>query len=672
MDLFTLFGTIAVNADAANKTIDGTASKAGGLAHTFSKVSNSAVSLGKTLAKWLAVGSAGAFVKASVGAYAEYEQLIGGIDTLFQDSYARVMEYANNAYTTAGLSANKYMQTVTSFSATLIKGLGGDTAKAAEVADMAVTDMADNANKMGTPIESIQNAYQGFAKQNYTMLDNLKLGYGGTKKEMQRLLKDAQKLSGKKFNIKNFNDVIEAIHVIQEEMGITETTAEEASETIAGSWLALGSSWENLLVGLADGNADIDTLMNNLFISVENVAKNVGKVLPSLAKNIGGAFANILSRAGTSIKDAWENKIYPSIRDNFSIAFGVELPDWDTLKSTISTKWEEVKAAFSESGLVKKFSVLMPDWDTVVEQVNEWWNGDESVYSKIKSVLTWTLGEFVEPSTESVVEAVRTWWTTSAQPSITEVTQWTFGNVVLPSWLDFVGDVTTWWQTTIQPKIKEITTWSIGDVQLPSAEEVADKIKTWWGEVMELVNFYQEYDPSKIHTPEELDAAEKWTIDTTSGATTPVKVVPTEDSESEIQSEVSGYDINGEALIKADPKSKAVIQAALDAMKLSVSVTAKLVGLTGVPSHATGLDYVPTDNYLAYLHRGEAVLTAAEAAVWRRGMNWDSSETPSRTRKTSANNEQPITVNVNVTGNSNPYAIADEVKNALELLRWQG
>ncbi|HHV03681.1 MAG TPA: phage tail protein, partial [Bacteroidales bacterium] len=163
--------------------------------------------------------------KEVISAYADYEQLVGGVDTLFGEASQSVQKYAENAFKTAGMSANEYMETVTGFSASLIQSLGGDTAKAAQVADMAITDMADNANKMGTDLSAIQTAYQGFAKQNYTMLDNLKLGYGGTKSEMERLLADAEKISGIKYDLSSFSDLTEAIHVIQTEMGITGTTA---------------------------------------------------------------------------------------------------------------------------------------------------------------------------------------------------------------------------------------------------------------------------------------------------------------------------------------------------------------------------------------------------------------------------------------------------------------
>ena len=172
-------------------------------------------------------------VKTASEAYGDFEQLSGGVETLFGDAADYVQARASAAFETAGLSANEYMETVTSFSASLIQSVGGDTEKAAKLADQAIIDMSDNANKMGSSMESIQNAYQGFAKQNYTMLDNLKLGYGGTKEEMARLLKDAEKLSGVKYDLSSYADIVEAIHVVQENMGIAGTTAKEASETIS-------------------------------------------------------------------------------------------------------------------------------------------------------------------------------------------------------------------------------------------------------------------------------------------------------------------------------------------------------------------------------------------------------------------------------------------------------
>lgn len=258
-------------------------------------------------------------------AYADYEQLTGGVATLFGaqdmslDAYAEsvgktvdavkseydnliaaqeaVMGNAAEAFRTAGLSQNEYMETVTSFSAALIASLDGDTAKAAQVADKAIIDMADNANKMGSSMESIQNAYQGFAKQNYTMLDNLKLGYGGTKSEMERLLADAQAISGIEYNLDSYADVVEAIHVIQDKMGITGTTAREAAETISGSVSMTKAAFSNLLVGIADDEQDFEKLVSDL---VESATAAAGNILPRVETIIGGIGKLISSMSGVA------------------------------------------------------------------------------------------------------------------------------------------------------------------------------------------------------------------------------------------------------------------------------------------------------------------------------------------------------------------------------------
>lgn len=304
MELFKLFGTIAVNNSEANQGIDETTDKAedaagkvkdlgdegdrteGKLGKAFSKMGSAAVAVGKTIATGLAVASTAvvAVGKAAISSYADYEQLVGGVETLFDESSATVIANAQNAYKTAGMSANEYMETVTSFSASLLQSLGGDTKAAADKADMAITDMSDNANKMGTSIEMIQNAYNGFAKQNYTMLDNLKLGYGGTKEEMQRLLDDASKLSGIEYDISSYSDIVDAIHIVQNEMGITGTTAKEASSTISGSLASAKASWQNLLTGIADGNQNVGGLITQFFDSIVTVADNI---VPRIAQVMG-------------------------------------------------------------------------------------------------------------------------------------------------------------------------------------------------------------------------------------------------------------------------------------------------------------------------------------------------------------------------------------------------
>lgn len=271
----------------------------------FSAMGEAAKKIGKgiTIGMTGATAALGAFGKKALGAYGDFEQLEGGIKTLFGTEAATVEEYAESvgknidevkeeyynlqkaqnkvfadaksAYKEAGMSANEYMETVTSFSASLIASLDGDTVKAAEISKKAVTDMADNANKMGSTLESIQNAYKGFSKQNYTMLDNLKLGYGGTKEEMQRLLTDAEKLSGMKFDMSNFADIVKAIGIIQDKMGITGTTAKEAAGTIQGSLSMVKGSWENLVAGLMNPNADIGALCTEFVDSISTALSNI-------------------------------------------------------------------------------------------------------------------------------------------------------------------------------------------------------------------------------------------------------------------------------------------------------------------------------------------------------------------------------------------------------------
>lgn len=279
-----------------------------------------------------AVGAASAGVAAlgtaCINAYADYEQLAGGVETLFKDSAETIHSFADNAYKTAGLSANEYMETVTSFSASLLQSLDGDTDKAAAAANLAITDMADNANKMGTAMESIQYAYQGFAKQNYTMLDNLKLGYGGTKEEMQRLLADAEKLSGVKYDLSSYADVVEAIHVIQTEMGITGTTAKEASTTIQGSVAGMKAAWANLMVGMADDTQDFDLLLSNFIESIGTVADNllprIGIVIEGMGKLVAGLAPEIASALPTLTNELLPNLVELGVQSISALVQGIQ------------------------------------------------------------------------------------------------------------------------------------------------------------------------------------------------------------------------------------------------------------------------------------------------------------------------------------------------------------
>ena len=292
MNLFELFVKIGVD-DQASSNISKITKGLGNGLKTAAKIGTAAVGAAAT--------GIVALTKSAVENYAEYEQLVGGVETLFGTSADKVQEYASNAYKTAGLSANEYMETVNSFSASLLQSLGGDTEAAAEYADRAVTDMSDNANKMGTSMEMIQNAYQGFAKQNYTMLDNLKLGYGGTQAEMQRLIKDAASLKDVQAelgvtvdkNSLSFGNIVNAISVMQSKMGIAGTTAEEANKTISGSINAMKGAWSNLITGIADENANFEELVNNF---VETLAGD--------ESGEGGVINNILPRVEVALEGA--------------------------------------------------------------------------------------------------------------------------------------------------------------------------------------------------------------------------------------------------------------------------------------------------------------------------------------------------------------------------------
>lgn len=256
----------------------------------------------KGIAAGAAAATAGvaALSKAALDSYASYEQLVGGVDTLFKESSAAVQQYAAEAYKTAGVSANTYMEQATAFSASLIQSLGGDTAAAAEYANQAIMDMSDNANKMGTDIESIQQTYQSLMRGNYAMLDNLKLGYGGTKAELERLVADAEKLTGQALDPSKFSDIITAIHAVQENLGITGTTAQEAASTIEGSLNMTKAAWSNLLTGIADDNADFSGLVDDFVSSVETAAGNILPRLEVIFSGIGqlvAALAPVIAQA---------------------------------------------------------------------------------------------------------------------------------------------------------------------------------------------------------------------------------------------------------------------------------------------------------------------------------------------------------------------------------------
>lgn len=325
----------------ADKTQNTLTSKFGSAAK---KVGAAALSA-STAVVTAAAGAVAALTKEAVSAYAEYEQLVGGVETLFGDSADYIQGRATAAFETAGLSANQYMETVTSFSASLIQSVGGDTEKAAKLADQAIIDMSDNANKMGSTMESIQVAYQGFSKQNYTMLDNLKLGYGGTKEEMARLLKDAEKLSGVKYDLSSYADIVEAIHVVQENMGIAGTTAKEAATTINGSLAMVKGAWQNVVTAIGEGDSEkISAYIDDFIYSIEQAAANL---LPTIEHALTGV-ADLVSALAPQIAEILPQMIT------------------DALPSLLSAGAEAIEAL--AHGLLDAVPSLFP---TVIDIVNE-------------------------------------------------------------------------------------------------------------------------------------------------------------------------------------------------------------------------------------------------------------------------------------------------------------
>lgn len=352
MNLFELFVKIGVDDQASDKVGTVGDKIKSGLGKA-AKVAGAAVTAAAT--------AAGALVKQSTEAYANYEQLVGGVDTLFKKSSQKVQAYAANAYKTAGLSANQYMETVTSFSASLLQSVGGDTDKAAEKANMAITDMSDNANKMGSNMVDVENAYKGFAKQNYTMLDNLKLGYGGTKEEMARLLQDAEKISGVKYDLSSYADVVDAIHVIQTEMDITGTTQREAATTIEGSVNSAKAAWQNLLTGMADDNQDFQKLVNEFVDSVATAANNilprvqqalegVGSLIEKLAPVISEKIPELITAVLPSLGEAALG-IIQSLVDGINQSLPALLPAVVSVVTTLATGLIEMLPTILQMGL---------------------------------------------------------------------------------------------------------------------------------------------------------------------------------------------------------------------------------------------------------------------------------------------------------------------------------
>ena len=568
MDVFDLFAKITLDSSEYEKGLKDAKSSAGGLTGLLGKVGSVASTVGKgiftvatNVAKVsVAATTAGAtaisaLTGLAINSYADYEQLVGGVETLYKTSADKVQQYASDAYKTAGLSANEYMNTATTFAAALVSSLGGDTEQAAELANTAIGDMSDNANKMGTDMESIQNAYNGFSKQNYTMLDNLKLGYGGTKQEMQRLLDDANKLNAAqgnytKYSIDSYADVVSAIHDVQNAMGITGTTAKEASTTIQGSLSAAKAAWANLVTGVADDNANFEQLISNFVDSATTAASNI---IPRIEVALNGAAKLIES-------------LVPPIM--------AELP------SLIETVLPQL--AQSAVNIVQ----------TLVTEISA--NAEQLIDSAIQIITV--LGNGIYQMLPTVAQS-------ALQIVLTLVSKL---NENLPQMLDTAGQMLI--------AFVEGVSEHLPDIMLAAASIVET-----------LLTYFIEHLPDIVEGAMQMgDAVIDGIIDGISAAW---------------DSLVSWFNGLWNNLFG----------------NRSVNVDVNSSGTDG--SHAGGLDYVPYNNYVANLHRGEMVLTSAEATEYRKG---------------NANAAGGITINIDINGiqfsdvNSMAHALANQISYELQ------
>ena len=472
--------------------------------------------------------------------YADYEQLVGGIETLFGtggrtleeyqkkigdtskksvDGYNRLveaqnlmMENAEKAYKTSGLSMNEYMQQATTLSASLIKSLRGDTYNAAIYTDMAMQDMSDNANKFGTSIESIQNAYAGFAKQNYTMLDNLKLGYAGTKDGMESLLADAMKISGRKFNLESLADIIEAIHVIQENMDVTGTTAREAEGTISGSIGMMKAAWENLKIALADPKADINARIKTFADSFKSVVKNLFPVFKRVLKSIWSGVKSTVSSL-------------PKIIFGENIDGSINWPTWDDVKTAVNTGWDTIVSGVK--GLTKIVfgenvdgSVKWPTWDDIGDTITTAWT---VIKDGVKNLAKIVFGENVDgsvkwPTWDEIGGAINTAWqgiVDGVKNLGTTIGKVVFGENVdrsidWPTWTGVQKAITDGWATIVEG-VAGLSTIVFGDkidiTSISSLGELLTTIQTGWNNLKDTVTqgainiatyFFGDADPTTV------------------------------------------------------------------------------------------------------------------------------------------------------------------------------
>lgn len=530
MDVFDFFAKISLDSSEYEKGLKNAKSSASGLTGLFGKVGLAASTVGKGIftvatnvakvsvaATTAGAAAVSALTTLAINSYADHEQLVGGVETLYKDSAAKVQQYAADAYKTSGMTANEYMTTATSYAAALVSSLGGDTERAAELSNMAVSDMADNWNKFGSSADSVQDAYNGFAKGQFQLLDNLKLGYGGTKEEMERLLDDANKLNAAQgkytdYSIDSFSDIILAIHDIQTEYDITSTTAKEASTTISGSLSAAKAAWANLVTGVADDNANFEQLISNFVDSATTAASNI---IPRIEIALNGAAKLIES-------------LVPPIM--------AELP------SLIETVLPQL--AQSAVNIVQ----------TLVTGISA--NAAQLIDSAIQIITV--LGNGIYQMLPTVAQS-------ALQIILTLVSKL---NENLPQMLDTAGQMLIAFVEGVSEHLPDI---------MLAAASIVETLLTYFIE----------------HLPDIVEGAMQM-------------------GNAVIDGIIDGISAAWDGLVSW-------FNGLWDSLfgNRSVNVDVNSSGTTG--GRAGGLDYVPYNNYVAALHRGEMVLTADEADSYRRG-----------------------------------------------------
>lgn len=636
MDIFNLYAKLSLNTDDYEKGVEKAKGGASSLMDVFSgtllgnvvsdglrTVANGITEIGKTAANMaVSIG------KASLDSYADYEQLVGGVETLYKDSAATIEKYAQAAYKNVGLSANDYMDTATSFAASLVSSLSGDTEKAAEMSNTAISDMADNWNKMGSSVQSVQDAYRGFSKQNFTMLDNLKIGYGGTKTEMERLLADADTLNAKqgvytKYSIDSFSDIVQAIHVVQTEMGITGTTAKEAATTIQGSTASMKSAWANLLTGIADPEQNFQSLMDEFVDSVitagNNIIPRIKEIVPTLIDGLSELVTQLAPYVSGVIME-----LEPTIEEGLQALFG----GLSSVASELQPIVADVFSFFGDaiiSGLTSAiessdFSFLLDIFNnvkTAIENIaniidsfknnaNAAW---DAISAKIQEVVA-----FVQPYVETAMQVIGQ-VVTQVITDLTPVIQ-SIGEAFSAAW-SLVQTVWAWASAFFQAIFQAIVV-----IFAPFAPIISGFFQGAWIIIQSIwnvaVSFFQTV------------------FDLITGVFSTIDAVLSGDFQSaweSIQGIFDGafgfFSTVGQNAVEGIKGGIAAVWGGLvsfvqglwDGIKsifvINASDVKNNMGSDG--SHAGGMDYVPYNNYVAALHRGEMVLTVDEADSYRRG-----------------------------------------------------